>query len=406
MLAGVSDVAIYIPNYYLPHEELAKARGVPKEKFHIGLGNHNMAIIPNWEDAVTMGANAAQQLLERNNIDPDEIRQLVVSTESGVDHSKPVASFVQGLLNIGTRCRVYEIKHACYGGTAGLIDSIEWISRHNNSEPKGIVIMTDIAKYGFGTDGEPTQGAGALALLVEGNPRLFSLDTLLNGIFSKDVYDFWRPTGHRVPIVDGKYSIDCYLMALEGAVSHFRDNQGLKKGELLDSLDYLIYHMPFTNMARKAHRHLVEIENKGSSPESLENIFEESFGRMVAPSLTGVQEVGNIYTGSVYMGLASLLEAEGEKAEEKKIGLFSYGSGCGAEFFLCHIKPGIGKIVNSIGLGEQLKNRKKLTFEQYVQCYSKSDEEILYHPEEAKGFKNKFTQFVFTGFQEHKRQYA
>ena len=125
-----------------------------------------------------------------------------------------------------------------------------------------------------------------------------------------------------------------------------------------------------------------------------------------SPSLTGVQEVGNIYTGSVYMGLVSLLEAEGEKAEGKKIGLFSYGSGCGAEFFLCQMMQGIGRIVGSLGLREQLEKRKKLTFEQYVQFYSKSGEEVLYYPEEAKGFKNKFTRFVFTGFQEHRRQYA
>jgi len=405
MLAGVSDISIYVPNYYLPHEELAKARGIPVEKYHIGLGNHNMAIIPNWEDSVTMAANAALPLLERNNIDPNEIRQLVVSTESGVDHSKPVASFVQGLLNIGTRCRVYEIKHACYGGTAGLIDSIEWISRHDNNEPKGIVIMTDIAKYGFGTAGEPTQGAGAVALLVEGNPRLFTLDTLLNGIFSMNVFDFWRPTGHRVPIVDGKYSIDCYHMALEGAVSHFRSNHELKEGELLDSIDYLIYHMPFAKMAHKAHRQLVEIEYKDSSPEKKEEIFEETFARMVAPSLTGVKEVGNIYTGSVYMGLVSLLETEREKVEGKKIGLFSYGSGCGAEFFVCQINHGISKVIDSIGFKEQLENRKKLTFEQYIQFYSKSGEEILYYPEETKNFKNKYTRFVFTGFQGHKRQY-
>ena len=56
MLAGVSDIGIYVTKYYLPHEELAKARGIPKEKYHIGLGNQNMAIIPNWEDAVTMAA--------------------------------------------------------------------------------------------------------------------------------------------------------------------------------------------------------------------------------------------------------------------------------------------------------------------------------------------------------------
>lgn len=406
MQAGVSDIGIYVPNYYLPHEELAKARNIPPEKFEIGLGNKNMAIIPNWEDSVTMAANAAQQLIDRNNIDPNEIRQLVVSTESSVDHSKPVASFVQGLLNIGTRCRVYEIKHACYGGTAGLIDSIEWISRHDKSNPKGIVIMTDIARYGFGTAGEPTQGAGALALLVESNPRLFTIDTMLNGVFSMNVFDFWRPTGHRVPIVDGKYSIDCYYMALEGAVSHFRSNHGLKQGELLDNLDYMIYHMPFTKMANKAHKQLVEIEYKDATPESREKIFEETFVRMVTPSLSGAQEVGNIYTGSVYMGLVSLLESEGEKAEGKKIGLFSYGSGCGAEFLLCYVKPGISEIVNSIGFKEQLENRKRLTFEQYVNFYSKSGEEVIYYPEEAKGFKNKYTRFVFTGFQNHKRQYA
>ena len=406
MTAGVSDIGIYVPNYYLPHEELAKARGIPVEKYHIGLGNYNMAIIPNWEDAVTMAANAALQLLERNNIDPDEIRQLVVSTESGVDHSKPVASFVQGLLKIGTRCRTYEIKHACYGGTAGLIDSIEWISRHTKFKPKGIVIMTDIAKYGFGTLGEPTQGAGAVALLVETNPRLFSVDTLLNGIFSKHVFDFWRPTGHRVPSVDGKFSIECYLLALEGAVSHFRSNLGLKEGELLESLDYLIYHMPYTKMAKKAHRHLVEIEYKELDPEGQEEIFEESFKKKVAPGLKGVQEVGNIYTGSVYMGLVSILEKEREKVENKKIGLFSYGSGCGAEFFLCHVKPGIGDIVKSLGFQEQLDSRKKITFEQYIQLYSKSGEEILYYPEETKGFKNKFNRFVFTGFKEHRRQYV
>ena len=100
---GVSDIAIYIPQFYLPHDELAEARGVPPEKFREGLGNHKMAILPNWEDSVTMAANAAAQLLEKTGTNPQEIHQLVVSTESGVDHSKPVASFVQGLLKIGSR---------------------------------------------------------------------------------------------------------------------------------------------------------------------------------------------------------------------------------------------------------------------------------------------------------------
>jgi hydroxymethylglutaryl-CoA synthase len=406
MDVGVSDMAVYIPPLYLSHKELASVRGVPWEKYHIGLGNHNMSILPNWEDAVTMAANAAIQVLEKTETAPEEIKQLVVCTESGVDHSKPVASFVQGLLKIGTQCRVYEIKHACYGGTAGVVNSIDWISRNHSSPKKALVIMTDIALYGFGSSGEPTQGAGAVAMLVEMDPRLFSIDTSLNGIFSDDVFDFWRPTGHRFPVVDGKYSIECYLNALRGAVSHFRINLGLDREKLLDVLDYFVYHMPFSNMAKKAHRHLLELEYEDLEPEARERIFEETFESMVDPGLLGAREVGNIYTGSVYMGLISLLESEREKVEGKRMGIFSYGSGCGAEFFQCHMKKGIKTIIERLRFKEQLDRRERITFEQYVQIYSKRWEENLYHPTEVKALKDSFTRFIFVGFKDHKRQYV
>jgi hydroxymethylglutaryl-CoA synthase len=403
---GLSDIAIYVPPYYLPHEELAAAYGIPKEKYNIGLGNQNMAVIPNWEDTVSMAASAGLQVLEKSGTDPQDIHQLIVSTESGVDHSKPVASFVQGLLKIGTRCRVYEIKNACYGGTAGLVDSIERLSQAGKSSRKSMLIMVDVAKYGFGSVGEPTQGAGAVAMLVEKNPRLCSVDLSLNGVFSKDVFDFWRPTGHDVPIVaPGKLSIECYLMALEGAVAEFRSNAGIEKGKLMDYLDYVIYHMPFTNMAKKAHRRLIEIEYSGSDPETQEKIFDETFSRKVTPGLLGAREVGNIYTGSLYMGLISLLEQEREKIEDKKIGLFSYGSGCMAEFLVYHTKQNIGKIIDSLHFKDQLDRRKKISFEDYTRFYSKSQEGLGPSSGEIQSLKNQYTKFLFTGFVDHKRQY-
>jgi hydroxymethylglutaryl-CoA synthase len=403
---GVSDIAIYVPPYYLPHDELAAAHGVPKEKYGIGLGNQRMAIIPDWEDVVTMAANAALQVMEKSGTEPEDIQQLVVCTESGIDHSKPVASFVQGLLKIGTRCRVYEIKNACYGGTAGLVASIDRMSRTAKSPRKSLLIMTDIARYGFESAGEPTQGAGAVALLVEQNPRLCSIDTSLNGVFSKDVFDFWRPNGHHVPIVDGKFSIECYFEALEGALLEFRSNAGIERGKLLDYLDYVVYHMPFTNMAKKAHRRLVEIEYGDSDPKRQEEIYNRTFRSKVAPGLTGAREVGNIYTGSVYMGLISLLENEREKTEGKRVGAFSYGSGCGAEFILYNIKTNIGGIIDSLHFRDQLDKREKITFEQYNQFYSKSQEEVFYNSGEAKSLKNQFSRFVFTGIKDYKRQYA
>jgi len=403
---GVSDMAIYVPQLYLDHEELADVRGIPREKYLLGLGNRKMAILPLWEDSVTMAANAALQVLEKTGTAPEEIHQMVVSTESGVDHSKPVASFVQGLLKIGSRCRIFEIKHACYGGTAGIVTSIDWIYRHLNARKKALVIATDTARYGFQSAGEATQGAGAVALLMEKDPRLFSVDTSLNGIFSQDVFDFWRPTGHRVPLVDGKYSIQCYLNALEASLSHFRSNLGIRPGRLLETLDYLVYHMPYTHMARKAHRHLVHCEHPDGDPDRLEELFQETWERMVVPGLLGAQEVGNIYTGSVYMGVVSLLETERKRAEGKRVGVFSYGSGCGAEFFLCHMKKEIGRVIEGLRFREQLDRRQRISFEQYVEIYSKERRQTRYCPQEALPHKDAFTRFVFTGFQNDKRRYA
>ena len=404
---GVSDMEVYVPCYYVLHEELAELRNVPKEKYLIGLGNEKMAIIPNWEDAVTMAANAAIRVLERTGTDPMEIQQLVVSTESGVDYSKAVASYVQELLNIGTRCRVYEVKHACYGGTAGLVNSIDRISRNINSVRKALVIMTDVARYGFNTIGEPTQGAGAVAMLVEKDPKLFEVDTTLNGIFSKNVFDFWRPTGHSVPIVDGKYSIECYLEALSGTIDHLRSNMDMSEDEkLLDYLDYVVYHMPFSKMAKKAHQHVIDVEYPEQSSEEKEITFMNSYHSMVKAGLTGAREVGNIYTGSVYMGLISLLEAEKEKIGGKKVGLFSYGSGCGAEFLVCDINENIHDYIEKIDFNRMIERRKKISIEHYTHIYSKNIEDVIYFPEEVQNFKDEFTRFIFTGIKDNRRQYV
>ena len=403
---GVTDISIYVPSYYLTHEDLAEARGIPKEKFHFGLGNYKMSIIPNWEDSVTMAANAASLLLKKTGTDPSEIQQMVVSTESGVDYSKPVASYVQELLKIGTRCRIYEVKHACYGGTAGLINSIDRIARNTRHLEKALVIMTDIAHYGFENSGEATQGAGAVAMLVEKDPKLFTIDTTLNGIYSKSVFDFWRPSGHDVPIVDGHYSIECYLDALEGAAMDLAGNIGLKDEKLMDMLDYVIYHMPFCNMAKKAHKHFIEIEHRDWNDNKKEEVFQETFDKMVDPGLFGAREVGNIYTGSVYMGLVSLLETEREKVAGKKIGIFSYGSGCGAEFLICQMKENIEEVIDRLTFKKQLDRRKKISIEHYTHIYSQKPQDVIYFREEVTNFKDDYTKFVFIGIKDHKRQYV
>jgi hydroxymethylglutaryl-CoA synthase len=159
-------------------------------------------------------------------------------------------------------------------------------------------------------------------------------------------------------------------------------------------------------MAKKAHRHLIDIEHEDLVPEDRERIFEETFKSKVDPGLLGAREVGNIYTGSVYMGLISLLENEKETIEGKQVGIFSYGSGCGAEFFQCHMKTGIRSIIEGLQFKEQLERRKSITFEQYKNIYSENRQEIFYHPIDVEALKNYYTRFAFMGFEDHKRKYG
>ena len=112
MKSGIDLISFYSSKYFLSLEALAEKRGVDVAKFHVGLGQFRMAIPPPDEDVVTMGASAAKPLLA--SVDPQTISLLLFATESGVDQSKAAGLFVHKLLGLSSRCRVVELKEACY----------------------------------------------------------------------------------------------------------------------------------------------------------------------------------------------------------------------------------------------------------------------------------------------------
>ena len=58
--------------------------------------------------------------------------------------------------------------------------------------------------------------------------------------------------------------------------------------------------------------------------------------------------LGNIYTGSLYTGLISLLETS--NLDNKNILMFSYGSGLMASMFTLHIRGDISHLKSIINL--------------------------------------------------------
>ena len=100
-------------------------------------------------------------------------------------------------------------KFACISGTQSLDDAYNWIRAGRNRSRATLVIATDTALYARDDPGEATQGAGAVAFLVDEDPGLVELSTE-QGYGSADETDFLKPQ-QQFPSVDGKRSVQVYL---------------------------------------------------------------------------------------------------------------------------------------------------------------------------------------------------
>ncbi|TKC95857.1 hydroxymethylglutaryl-CoA synthase family protein [Polyangium fumosum] len=394
---GIDAIALSVPRGYVDLAELAEARGVPPSKYLHGLGTRQMAIAAPDEDPVTLAVNAARRLFERSGASPAEIGLCIVGTETAVDHSKPVAAFVHGLLGLPSACRMFEAKHACFGGTAGLLSAVDWIASGSARGRAALVVCTDIARYPLRSAGEPTQGAGAVALLVREKPRLLSLEVGQTGTFARDVHDFWRPLHHKEALVDGHYSVQCYLDALEGAYDAWRRLDGATDEPLVRTC----YHVPYGKMARKAHRHRRMLDG------ATEQAADASFGVEVEPSLDLPSRIGNVYTGSLYLALASLLNTQARELAGRRIGLFSYGSGCCAEFFAGRTAPEAAALVDRLDIDGPLRDSRQMTVADYERLRAEdaaADRRTAPESARPRGKANECDRAVYLGVDANERR--
>lgn len=343
---GIDSISLSTSQYSLSLESLAISRGIPPTKFTQGIGQTMMSVLSPSEDIVTLGAAAAEPL-----INPEKPPSMVLfATESGIDASKASGIWVHRLLGLPSSCRVIELKEACYSATAGIQLAVPYVQA--NPEEEVLIIASDNARYGLKSGGEPTQGCGSCAFTIKSNPRILAFEKG-SGVYCEDVMDFWRPTTLSYALVDGKLSTDIYLKSL--AVC-FEEYVAKTKREFA-SHSRICYHLPFSKMAEKAHKVLTQ--NYGDSPSS--SSFQDS--------LIYSKLIGNTYTASLYMGLLSLLENDVSDLSNQRIGLFSYGSGCMAEFFSGIVQPNYKKHLHKEEHAKKISSRQNLTVEEYEKFF-------------------------------------
>lgn len=348
MNIGIDKIGFASPDYVVDLADLALAREIDPNKFKLGLLQNEMAVAPINQDIVTLGAQAAQAIL--TDSDKQTIDMVIVGTESSVDQSKAAAVAIHGLLDIQPFARSIEMKEACYGATAGLSLAKSHIAQF--PESKVLVIASDIAKYGINSGGEPTQGAGAIAMLVTANPRIMVLHND-NVCQTRDIYDFWRPNYDKFPRVDGKFSTEQYTDCLTTTFNHYQT----KNAKSLEDFAAICLHIPFAKQGLKGIKALT---NDTDTLTRLTKRFDEA--------IVYNKIVGNIYTGSIFLSLLSLLENSTELKANDQILFYSYGSGAVCEIFSGHLVEGYENQLDSNRL-ETLNQRIRLTVEDYQDIF-------------------------------------
>jgi hydroxymethylglutaryl-CoA synthase len=423
---GIDDIAIYVPPLYIDFKDFAAARGIEPSKLEFGIGIKKMAIPDSDQDPACMAANACLRLLRKNDLKPSDIGRLYVATESGLDESKAMNSYVIGMLEqiygkgSFEHCGGIECKFACVSGSYAIYDNTNWIRCDEHNGKCSIVVVSDIAKYDIGSSGEYTQGAGAVAMLIKEDPRLLAFDPKVTSTVISNEHDFYRPFARETPIVNGHYSNLAYLIYVKKAMLMYKQKAietgliKLKPDEsIIDHIDLLALHLPYSKMGKNALAFLLRHEwrnlpkwkdiiakigmEEPKPPEGMGTIeailsdrefmkrdeefrrrfmeteeYKQVFESKLASSLKASEIIGNLYTGSLYMGFRSELEFEYKKGRDLaglRVGFASYGSGCSAMAFSGLIQDNYKEVVSKFDLEREIGNRVRIDMEEYEKLH-------------------------------------
>ena len=132
---------------YLDVAELARHRRLDNARFANLLMKQKAVALP-YEDPVTFAVNAAKPVVDAlSPAEKDRIELLVTCTESGIDFGKSLSTYVHHHLGLNRNCRQFEIKQACYSGTAGFQMAVNFVLSKVSPGAKALIVATDISRF-------------------------------------------------------------------------------------------------------------------------------------------------------------------------------------------------------------------------------------------------------------------
>ncbi len=379
---GIDSIGFFAPQGYVDVEELAEKRNVDPAKYRKGLLLKEMRISDIDEDVISIGLKAGYNALERGKINPKEIDAIFVGTETVTYAVKSVSNIFAQLLDVSNNCLTQDIYNACAGGTLAILNAIGLVERGVIN--KALVISADISSYPIKSPSEPTQGSGAVGLVISKYPRVARFGKKF-GKVSGNVNDFWRAPGDENAQVFGHYSLDSYLKLQLEAYDNLIENLG----EIYYA-DYYAFHAPFSKMPIKCIRNIIEkrwihnlgdllnlkdtsltdklfntfdsflqdisvlpeyiylnLKERGISSnklETLSNLVVSHVKGRILPHLSVPMHFGNMYNAALWSQIQFILENYVEENDTIYFG--SYGSGATAIAGLLKVCEGFQEVID------------------------------------------------------------
>jgi polyketide biosynthesis 3-hydroxy-3-methylglutaryl-CoA synthase-like enzyme PksG len=367
MHVGIEAMNVYGGSAFLDVSKLAKHRGLDSARFENLLMKQKTVALP-CEDPVSFGASAAKPIIEAlSPADKDRIELLITCTESGIDFAKSLSTYLHLHLGLNRNCRLFELKNACYSGSAGLQVAIQFVLSQTSPGAKALVVATDISRLFLGEGEaaglkgdwaftEPSGGSGAVAMLVSDCPYVFEADAGANGYYGYEVMDACRPFPDG-DAGDADLSLLSYLDCLENAFLEYQKR--VANADFTATFGYLAFHTPFGGMVKGAHRMMMRKHTQRAAAE-----IQADFERRVMPGMVYCQRVGNIMGASTALALAGAID-HGDFTEPRRVGCFSYGSGCCSEFYSGVVTAEGQRRLRQQGIARRLDQRHELSIEQY-----------------------------------------
>ena len=356
MRVGIEKLNVYGTSMYLDQRDLAVARGKDPAKVVEDFLINTRSLNPTWEDAVTMGANAAISMLTEE--EKKDIGMLIVGTEGSVDFGKPISTNIHRALGLGPNVRNFETKFACYSGVAALDVAVNWVASGLNRGKKALVIATDFSRAHLGAFEEFVMGGAATAALVSNDPKIVEFEAGKKGTWTTDIYDTFRPSAH-AEVGNNEVSLFSYMDAASGSFADYLAAVGSEVN--FDTyFKNFVYHTPFPGIAFQAHRTLTR-EYAPKKKDELRADFE----KRVTPALQFAARVGSTYGTSNFTGLASLIVNADDLQAGDRIAFFAYGSGAIGEFYSGIVQPGAKAALAAMDIPGKLDQRRRCTVEEY-----------------------------------------